>query len=353
MELAAVHHAHRRQRRLAGGHSRHRRHFGVHDAQERRRFAARQVHHRGRRLRVGRPGGTQRLGRHRRAAEGRNPLLLAQPRAVRRAALDGSAIETNAQGELAYYGALPTQVPQRIPESATRLRQDLDQMSPTVVPRKTSEMPCRRRPRPRWPPPRRCRRSIICRRCGRSLNKHATQLYGIVDEQWRRFLGMPSDVFNVNEPPNSDAVQASLRQFDRIAGDPKYKSLADRPEFQSTHELMKEYARELTTGAGQVALPPPPEASGERLQATDQRLTGYRLQATDHRLQVGGENAGPQASGLKSRASFNNSGERLQATDHRLQVEGKTQVLKPQASSLGPHSIIAERGYRLQTTGYR
>jgi hypothetical protein len=44
-----------------------------------------------------------------------------------------------------------------------------------------------------------------------------------------------------------------------VATDPNYKTLAARPEFQATHELLREFVRELSEGArSQLTLPPPP-----------------------------------------------------------------------------------------------
>ena len=68
--------------------------------------------------------------------------------------IDGSAIETNAKTACLLQRDLPMQSSAAsIPESATRLRQDLDQMSPAPVVRARLRK-CRASagPRPRWPP---------------------------------------------------------------------------------------------------------------------------------------------------------------------------------------------------------
>jgi hypothetical protein len=52
----------------------------------------------------------------------------------------------------------------------------------------------------------------------------------------------------------------ALRQYDRVAQDPKYRPLAKRREFQTTHSLLREYTRQVSDAANrQIDLPPPPK----------------------------------------------------------------------------------------------
>ena len=125
MELAAIRHAHRRQRRLAGRHPRDRRRAGLHHAQRSPRFAAGQIHHRGRRFRLGRPGRSQRRRQHRCHAEIRNPLLFAQPGLFLGVAIDGSVLEIDNLAHAAYYGSPDCELPRAVPPSAIQLRQFL------------------------------------------------------------------------------------------------------------------------------------------------------------------------------------------------------------------------------------
>ena len=70
-------------------------------------------------------------------------------------------------------------------------------------------------------------------------------MYATIDERWEKYLELPKEVFETTEPaPRVDALQHSLQQYDRVAADPKYKFLAQHPEFQSTHELLREYIRQ-------------------------------------------------------------------------------------------------------------
>jgi lipid-binding SYLF domain-containing protein len=159
--------------------------------------------------------------------------------------LDGSAIEIDSEAQIAYYGAPPMQPPMRVPASAVNLRQDLVGLTPpglgsieTATPHvAATKLPTLRQ----------------------VLARNATQLNSIVDESWRKYLALPKDVFEENQPPRLEPLQTALQQYDRVAGDARYKTLVQRPEFQSTHELLREYVRQLSEGARtQLALPPPP-----------------------------------------------------------------------------------------------
>jgi lipid-binding SYLF domain-containing protein len=161
--------------------------------------------------------------------------------------LDGSAIEVDSAEQAAYYGTLPPQSPARVPESAMKLLEILAQSTaaaqagapPGVILTQataTSQSTLRQ-----------------------SLGQNASRLSAIVDEPWRKYLALPREVFEGNTPPRLETMQATLKQYDLVAQDSKYQSLAERAEFRATHDLLRDYVRELSESAGpQLALPPPP-----------------------------------------------------------------------------------------------
>ncbi len=160
-------------------------------------------------------------------------------------ALDGSAIEIDADAQIAYYGSAPLQVPVRIPQSAVQLRQDVTLLAPGPKAIAASQAV-----------PVGANRVESLRE---SLARHATQLNTMIDDRWQKYLAVPPEVFAAGAPPRPDALQYSLQQFDRVAQDPKYQSLWQRLEFQSTHELLREYVRQQSDASGpHLALPPPP-----------------------------------------------------------------------------------------------
>lgn len=167
-------------------------------------------------------------------------------------ALDGSAIEIDGESQMAFYGSPPGQLPARIPESAVRLRQDLVNLTPSAMASGGV------RPGAGDTPTRATNASIVAT-LRESLAKSAIELQSIVDEPWQKYLAMPKEVFEPGGMPPLQAVQTTLRQYDGLVQSNKYQALTSRPEFQATHELLREYARALAEmSGGQVALPPPP-----------------------------------------------------------------------------------------------
>jgi lipid-binding SYLF domain-containing protein len=167
-------------------------------------------------------------------------------------ALDGSAIEIDGDAQVNYYGSAAGQLPARIPESAIRLRQDLVNLTPSataIAGARTGAVET----------PTRATNAAITATLRESLAKNAVELQAIVDEPWQKYLAMPKEVFEPSGAPSLKAIQSTLRQYDGLVQSNRYQALTGRAEFQTTHELLREYARALAESTGgQVALPPPP-----------------------------------------------------------------------------------------------
>jgi hypothetical protein len=88
----------------------------------------------------------------------------------------------------------------------------------------------------------------------------AQQLQPLLDENWRRFLALPAEVFAGPNPPSAEVLAEAVRRFETVAADPRYTALVQRPEFQNTLGALVKYrqARAAAAPAGQLALPPPP-----------------------------------------------------------------------------------------------
>jgi hypothetical protein len=162
--------------------------------------------------------------------------------------LDGSAIEVDAASQAAYYGTGPQEQPQQIPESAARLRQDLIRI--------TQAAKAEANPTPALAAPGRAARLATVHD---ALATNASQLYAIVDEPWQKYLALPKEVFEGTDLPTLESLRRSLQQFDRVAQAPKYKGLAQRAEFQATHQSLRELTHEMSDGSQPpLSLPPPP-----------------------------------------------------------------------------------------------
>ena len=93
------------------------------------------------------------------------------------------------------------------------------------------------------------------------LDQNSRQLYGLLDERWRQYLALPVEVFNPGAPPPAaKSLEWSLGHFNTVTGNSDYSELAARPEFQRTHQLLRDYIESLKPRQqpGVLDLPPPP-----------------------------------------------------------------------------------------------
>jgi hypothetical protein len=91
----------------------------------------------------------------------------------------------------------------------------------------------------------------------RELADSSRQLSVFLDEGWRKHLALPAEVYGTDRLPPVDQLSRSLNKFDRVAKDPQYQVLAQKPEFQQTHTLLKTLYT-LQTPSSPLSLPPPP-----------------------------------------------------------------------------------------------
>jgi lipid-binding SYLF domain-containing protein len=169
------------------------------------------------------------------------------------AAFDGSLIQIDEEAHGFYYGTPSNMAPARVPRSAIDLVQEIATLSATniVPPPSGSAAP--------GPVAMQARPEVI----RRALARDATNLFAVLDPTWRAYLGLPPEVFQANgaptPPPSLDSLQRSLQAYDRVAQDARYRSLSERPEFQTTREVLRSYVAALSVPAQPgLALPPPP-----------------------------------------------------------------------------------------------
>jgi lipid-binding SYLF domain-containing protein len=90
------------------------------------------------------------------------------------------------------------------------------------------------------------------------LADHAPALYGLLNQQWQTYLALPSGVFVGTEPPTPESIKAALANFDAVDTNPQYRALADLPQFEAMHALLRQYVAARETQSPQLNLPPPP-----------------------------------------------------------------------------------------------
>jgi hypothetical protein len=91
------------------------------------------------------------------------------------------------------------------------------------------------------------------------LAKAATSLQPLLDENWRRYLALPAEVFERGRRPSAAALGEAVARFNAVARHPQYESLVMRPEFHNTHRWLQALYEDVrASGTPQLALPPPP-----------------------------------------------------------------------------------------------
>src|SRR5262249_46780060 len=161
-------------------------------------------------------------------------------------AIDGSALEVDQRAHVAFYGSPTGEVPRELPESAAQLRSYLAELTQTNPPAAADEGAL-----VKITP-----RKLEALR--RSLIQNATQLHAILSPAWRQYLALPREILDPAGHPDAEALKGIEQRFAKIAGNPSYKGLADRPEFQATYDLLREYSAALSASSSTLQLPPPP-----------------------------------------------------------------------------------------------
>ncbi|MES2793469.1 MAG: lipid-binding SYLF domain-containing protein [Planctomycetota bacterium] len=180
--------------------------------------------------------------------------------------IDGSALDVDHYAHAAYYGSPSEEIPGQIPESSARLRQYLVELPNGSARAAGPNIPAGPNPNvpgndiggptlaPPPPPPSTTRLDAL----RRGLNQNAAQLQAILSPEWRRYLAMPKEVLDPAGHPSVESLAAVEQRFSKIVGNPQYQQLSDRPEFQGTYEMLREYLDALSANQPELELPPPP-----------------------------------------------------------------------------------------------
>jgi len=161
--------------------------------------------------------------------------------------VEGSALEVDQASYAAFYGLPTAGVPQRVPESAAQLRNYLVQLTTTAV--------AVAAPDPGQYPELSAKRLDALRR---TVVQNTAQLHGILTPEWRQYLALPKEFAQPAGHPSLDSLTAVEQRFAKVDSTPTYKQLAQRPEFQTTYELLREYRTALSATQPTLQLPPPP-----------------------------------------------------------------------------------------------
>lgn len=179
-------------------------------------------------------------------------------------ALDGTALQVDAVANQVYYGnsgftPAGTVVSQnaQLPPSAAQLLNLIAQYSGGVAPQEIVRTGGEAAPG--TPPPAAAPADLAAVRA--ELAAQSPQLHALLDDNWKRFLALPTELFSPAAQPSPAALTEVIGRYESVLRDPQYQALTQRPEFRQTLELLRRY-RELSSlvaGPG-VLLPPPPPA---------------------------------------------------------------------------------------------
>ena len=164
------------------------------------------------------------------------------------ASLEGTALEIDHDAHVFYYGTPTGALPRRVPTAAADLRHFLTELTP-----KTAKLQVTTEPPAPVVSPR------LIEGLRRSLNRSSEQLQAILSPEWKPYLSLPKELEQPGTTPTAESLTESLSRFAHVNVAPEYRRLAQRPEFQTTYELLREYEQAVTTAHPTLHLPPPPK----------------------------------------------------------------------------------------------
>jgi lipid-binding SYLF domain-containing protein len=185
-------------------------------------------------------------------------------------AIDGSVLEIDGIGHAAYYGSPTSELPRQVPDSAIKLRQFLVDScavgalanggAPVAVVAPGAPAGAVPIPPAAGPPPALPASRLEAER--RALVRSAQQLQAILKPEWQQFLALPKEVYD-GGPVHPELMNETIARYERVSRGHEYQQLSQRPEFQTTYDLLRQYSRETAAMTpAPLNLPPPPASVG-------------------------------------------------------------------------------------------
>ena len=164
--------------------------------------------------------------------------------------IDGSSISLDPTAEAMYY-----QPPGAIPPSALQLLQTIAAHTAVAPGAIVAAQPPAAAATGAWVP----QGASDVESARRQLDTSSRQLSGTLDENWRRYLALPAEVYTPNSVPNPQSIQPTLARYEEVTRRPEYAALQARPEFQETLRSLRRLAEVRTAANTRLELPPPPK----------------------------------------------------------------------------------------------
>jgi SH3 domain-containing YSC84-like protein 1 len=90
------------------------------------------------------------------------------------------------------------------------------------------------------------------------LDASSRQLSANLDDNWKRYLALPPEVYQPNKVPSPQATKQALDHFEEVARKQEYAALNTKPEFQQTLSSLRRLSDVRTASNTALQLPPPP-----------------------------------------------------------------------------------------------
>lgn len=175
-------------------------------------------------------------------------------------ALDGSALQIDSRANMAYYGG--TGMPWdrsgnavSLPPSGKKLLETVARYTRTGVAPTGPAIPNAAQVPTLAPQPAATNDPQAVRR---QLTEAARQLDPLLDDNWKKYLALPDEVYREGGRPTAEALNQALVRYDNVARSPQYQTLAQQAQFRAAYDLLKRYASLETQRASTLTLPPPP-----------------------------------------------------------------------------------------------
>ncbi|MCI0333424.1 MAG: lipid-binding SYLF domain-containing protein [Planctomycetes bacterium] len=162
--------------------------------------------------------------------------------------IDGSVISLDPNAEAIYY-----QPPGAMPASTMQLLQVLTAYS-AVVP--AAGIPVQAAATGGWVAA--GQNSGDTESARQQLDRASRQLAANLDENWKRYLALPPEVYTPNAAPSQQALQQATSRYEEVSRRPEYAALQARPEFQDALRSLRRLSEVRTASNSTLQLPPPP-----------------------------------------------------------------------------------------------
>jgi SH3 domain-containing YSC84-like protein 1 len=166
--------------------------------------------------------------------------------------IDGSSISLDPTAEAMYY-----QQPGAVPASAINLLQTITAY--TAIPIAAAGAPPLPAVGGAWVP----QGANELETARQELDAASRQLVVNLDENWRRYLALPAEVYTPGRVPTAQAIQPALARYEDVARRAEYAALHARPEFQTAVNSLRRLSEVRTAANSNLSLPPPPGAGGQ------------------------------------------------------------------------------------------